>query len=241
VRIFCDFILALLTEWKVWLTDSVAVVVIAVVAMVRPDIIPLPFWLWFALVFGAGLLVAAFRSYRTARQAQLDAEKKLIPKIKVSFGENIPGCVVPTSLRTGETQAKWVRLKVEADSVGLIPDCSVTLTGLSRNNVVIFEGENFALNMARADATASHKKDLRDQVPEYADIIGITEHNQIFITLPPSGSGLPNSIKNQNQMFEPSGHYIFNMIISAPTTRSIRQSIRMHWGGDWRTVRFYSI
>jgi hypothetical protein len=124
--------------------------VIAALALLKPDIAPLPSGIWIFLIFIAGFAVATFRAYRTARCAQLIAEERLRPKIRVSFGEGVPGCIVPTSITGTNIQAKWIRLRLEADCVGVVPNCSVTLIGLSRDNNTIFDGESIALNMARS-------------------------------------------------------------------------------------------
>jgi hypothetical protein len=242
VAILKDFVFAVLREWKVWLAESAVMIALAVTLLVKPDIAPLPAWLWFVLVFVVGLLVASFKAFKAARMAQLTAEESLRPKIKASFGEHIPGCVVATSITGTDIQAKWVRIKVEADNAGGdVADCSVTLVGLSRNNQTIFDNESIALNMARSTPPRADLKDLRDQVPEFGDVIGITSQNQIGIAIPNDGRGIPNHIANQGNIFGPSGDYIFKLIVSAPTTGSVTRYIRMHWDGDWRTVRLYSI
>lgn len=235
-----DFIFALFREWKVWLTDSIVMVIIAMALLVKPELAPLPLWLWILIVFGAGLLVASFKAFKAARTAQLTAEDASRPKIKVSFGEHVAGCVVSTTVGTRKTPAKWIRLKIEADSVGEVSDCSVTLVGLSRNNVTIFDNESIALNMARSDPPGD-KKHVRDGVPEYADIVGITAFNRVFITPPTHGTGLPNSLGDHDKIFSGSGDYVFNLVASAPTTRSVKCSVIMHWAGDWKTVSFHPL
>jgi hypothetical protein len=77
VRIISDFIKACLHEWVGWLTGSLPMAVLAVAALIYPNIIPLPIWAWAILIFVAGYSVAAYRAYRSARMAQLTAEGKL--------------------------------------------------------------------------------------------------------------------------------------------------------------------
>jgi hypothetical protein len=240
VRDLFDFARAVIEEWKGWLSGSLPMVAIATLSLLKPDIAPLPLWAWITLVFAAGFTCAVYRVYRTVRTALSEAEEKLRQKIKVSFGEQISGCVVPTSITSTNTQAKWVRLKLEADGVGVVQDCGVTLVGLSRDNKQIFDGESIALNMARSLPPRFDRKDLQDQVPEYADLLGITDQNQIILPLPP-GTGLPNSIKNQSTLFAANGNYIFKLVVASPATKSVTTYVRMHWTNDWNLVRFYSI
>jgi hypothetical protein len=71
LRLIGEFFLAVVEEWKGWLTGSLPMAVIAMGALIKPEIAPLPIWEWAILVFVAGFVCAVFRVYRSAR---LDAK-----------------------------------------------------------------------------------------------------------------------------------------------------------------------
>jgi hypothetical protein len=72
MRMALRFTLAVIEEWKGWLSGSLPMVVLATIAWIYPQIAPLPILDWAALVFVAGFACAVFRVYRKA-QSKLDA------------------------------------------------------------------------------------------------------------------------------------------------------------------------
>lgn len=74
VRTFC---IEVLEEWKGWVTGSLPMAVIAVIALIKPDIAPLPLWAWALLIFVAGFVCAVFRVYRKAKSQYEEIKTKL--------------------------------------------------------------------------------------------------------------------------------------------------------------------
>lgn len=232
--VFKKFALELLEQWKVWLLSSLPMAVIAVALLLRPDIAPLPLPAWFGLIFGVALLVAVFRVYRENHFKLLAAEEKMRPKIICTFGEQVPGCIVPTL--AGSNRAKWIKLKIEADSIGIVRECCATLIALNYNNETIFDNESLYLSIAPSERVNPEFKDIRDRVPEYADLLGVIDTNDVFITTP--GFVMPRSIRNPEALFRLHGHYTLKVVVSSPDTKSVVCYPRMTWRGDWKTVRF---
>jgi hypothetical protein len=77
VRFLKDFFIAVVEEWKGWITGSLPMAAIAAIALIKPQIAPLPIWEWLILIFVAGFSCAAFRVYRTVRLAEIAAVDKL--------------------------------------------------------------------------------------------------------------------------------------------------------------------
>jgi hypothetical protein len=71
MQIVLRFAVAVLEEWKGWLSGSLPMVVLAMIAWLYPQISPLPAWEWIILVFVGGFVCAVFRVYRNI-QLKLD-------------------------------------------------------------------------------------------------------------------------------------------------------------------------
>jgi hypothetical protein len=76
IKTFC---IEVLEEWKGWVTGSLPMAVLAVIALIYPQIAPLPLWVWLLLIFAGGFVCAVFRVYKKAKietgnlRAQLEA------------------------------------------------------------------------------------------------------------------------------------------------------------------------
>jgi hypothetical protein len=67
IPIILDFLRDVFGAWIAFLAGSVSVVPIAIAALLKPEILPLPIWTWVLLVFGVGLCSAMFQVYRNLR------------------------------------------------------------------------------------------------------------------------------------------------------------------------------
>src|SRR5712691_152114 len=77
MRLLWEFLVVVVEEWKGWLTGSLPMAVIAVVALIHPDIAPLSHWVWVLLVFGAGFGTAVFRVWRNLKLDKLSLRQKI--------------------------------------------------------------------------------------------------------------------------------------------------------------------
>lgn len=66
MSMFLDFLRDLLCAWKAFLAGSFPVVMIAIAALLKPEILPLPIWIWVLLVV-VGLCCGMFQVYRNLR------------------------------------------------------------------------------------------------------------------------------------------------------------------------------
>lgn len=160
-------------------------------------------------------------------------EKEIKPKLRCSFGKNIPGCVVRSVFSGTDTKVDYYRVKLESDFAGQINDCSGHLISLELNGQMIFNHESIALPIAPGERPNPTLKDIRDHVPEYLDVFYIDEYNQISIVWPHGVR--PNSIQSE-AMFWETGTFVFHIVVSAPSTASCPIDLTLVWDGDWRTA-----
>jgi hypothetical protein len=178
MRLFGEFLLAVIEEWKGWLAGSLPMVALAVLSIETP--ITVPPLAWALMVFVAGLTVAMFRVYRAERTQREEAQKRLVPKLKCTFGTSALGSVKETQFRDGP-QAIYARVKIEVESIGHVHDCTGSLVAFSRDGKEIFVGEKATLPFVPGELKIE-KQDIRDGVPEYVDVLFVTAKNTISVT-----------------------------------------------------------
>jgi hypothetical protein len=76
---------------------------------------------------------------------------------------------------THQIKCDYYRVKIEADCVGFVPQCSALITSIKKNGHVVMAGENLQLTIAPAERAAPNIKDVFDKTAEYADLLAITE------------------------------------------------------------------
>lgn len=164
----------------------------------------------------------------------------LKPKLKCAFSMDDPGCFhadVPMNFSNGTSiLTKFYRLKVCADSVGLVPSCAGHLVSIVREQGgIVFNGENLALTFAPASAPNPTVKDIRDAIPEYLDVLCISQANQVMITT--ENFQYPTSIASALQGISSApGDYILHIVASSPISASVEINLLLKWTGNWETA-----
>ena len=198
----------------------------------------LPQWTlstWVILTLGLLLVVLFEGSYRRHLKVKIEnseLKERLRPKIKCAFHKKVPGCFVRTFFTHTKQQANYVRLRIDADTVGYIPECIAHLTAMTRNGVKMFEDEAIALPIAPAERQDPTFKNIYDGVPAFADLLVLTDKNEVFF---PPNVYIPNSI-NLQTLFAQTGDYTFTVVVSSPITVSRKEVLKFQWAGDWNSA-----
>jgi hypothetical protein len=198
-------------------------------------------WLVMAAVM---LMFAGYRVWAVERKRVIELEERIRPKIKCSFSKTIPGCVIPKSRFFGRDGygnthelplITLLRICVEADCVGSVSECNGKLISIRRGWTTIFKGDNLSLTFAPADRENPQSKEIRDQTPEYLDLLAITHENKIMIAT--QNFVVPTWV-DLATMFSEHGEYIFEVVVSSPQTKAVKVNILMRWAGDFQTADF---
>jgi len=179
------------------------------------------------------LLIAFITPYRMWKDGQrkiVELEGRLANKMTVSFGPDIPGCVVSTNFTHG-IRARFFRLKVENSGGRFLQNCSGQVTRIEKNGAATRYGDSLKLTWAPAEGQNSTFVDLRDQVPEFLDLLAVTEKNVVALATP--GFRLPNAILD---LLDEPAEYRLRVVISSPNTTSCDVDLVLKWTGNWETV-----
>lgn len=204
------------------LTWQVPVWALALVAATRFSMTP--YWLW----------KEQRAEIHAANERIARLEESIRPKLKCTFGQKVPGCVVRTSFTGTQITADYYRLKVETDQIGHVPSCTGRLTSLTFGGNNILAGETPILTFAPGHAADAIAKNIHDMVPEFLDVLAIAEDRPPLLTL--RGFQFPNSI-NPSTLFARYGLYNFTIAVTSPSSGTVTVKLELDWQGDRRTVR----
>ena len=200
------------------------------------DFLPAFSWKDWALVTLIALVAiifeASFRAYRVLSSENETLAAKLAPKLSISFGRDVPGCIVRTNFTNG-VRANFVRVRIEACAVGYVPEAIGHVVSLRRNGTLVFDNESIALPMAPAERQNNTFKNIYDKVPAFLDLLVLVEPNLAF---PPPGVTFPNSIGDLGRLYVEHGEYVMTLAVSSPITVSVTRHLKFKWTGDWETA-----
>ena len=200
-------------------------------------------WLLFLL-----FVYAPYRVWLKDSKRADNAEAQLRPRLKCSFDKS-HGCQHKTKLQarapipgTGmqvvaSSRVRFFRVRIEAEGIGVIKDCSGHLLSLKRNGRTLFDHDSITLPIAPAERENPTVKDIRAGVPEYLDVFLLMDTNHVKITSP--GFLLPISL-DANTLFSGPGEYTFHVVVSAPESPPVPVDIVLKWTGDWETAEAYA-
>jgi hypothetical protein len=162
----------------------------------------------------------------------LELKEKLRPKLKVSCGPNVDGCHVVTSIGIAPHQkvALYLRVMVEVDGVGDLEDCTGTLIRIEKGAAAKLGHERLGLTFAAGVEAAATSRRLRNKVPDFLDILMITEDREIVPCT--SGFVCPRSI-DLREIFSERGIYILTLILNGKDSPSQEIPLQFHWGGNY--------
>lgn len=221
-----------------------------------------PLWakilLW--ITVATCLVFAAYFVWRSERRKVMEMTEKLRPKIKYSFSMTDAGCYRPNSvitftyveasgiphhegttltpslgavIRSSQLKCDYYRVKIKADCVGSVPQCSARITSIKKDGHIVMQGENLQLTIAPAERDNPFTKDLLDKSEEYVDAVAITEDGRILPTT--RNFNYPSSI-DVAAIFNGPGEYTLRFVISSPATVSVTGDLVLQWNGNWKTA-----
>jgi hypothetical protein len=194
-----------------------------------------------AVIFLGRAVHAAGELFVAQHRDLATAQGQLIPKIKTSFGKDIPGCVRPnttlsvavldyfTGKPTGRHKSDtgtYYRIRVEAAGVGAI-HCTASIPWIKRNGRDWFDGENLLMTFAPSERPNAETKEVRPGVPEYVDVLFVAND---FVLPTTKGFIGPSSVDFEN-MFANPGEYVFHLVLTSPTSSPVGHEIKLIWKG----------
>ena len=171
------------------------------------------------------------------REFESELVSRTTPKLNGEFSETIPGCKVPTSLG-GSIGADYFRIKVEIKDFGYLDGCQGRLVSIKKNGALLSAGEILTLPFAPADDPKATAKTIYLGVPEFLDVLSVTQYNQVIITT--NGFVLPNSI-DQTKLFSETGIYDLEVTLTAPATAPKNISLKFTWLGNRTTAKLEQV
>lgn len=190
---------------------------------------------WQSILTGVLACICAFTGaylvWRPERQKVVELTERLRRKIRCNFDPQSAACIAPTTFTNG-VPVRYFRLRVECDAVGYVSSCMGRLLAIKHNGTTIFDSEPMRLTFAPATSVDTLAKDLRDQVPEYLDVLftcanGIVPTTYNFM--------VPTSVDFQ-QLLSALGVYTFVIVITSPDTRSAKFELDLDWRGNWQSA-----
>ncbi len=189
--------------------------------------------LWLIVFF---LVVAPYHLWREQRKKIESFEDKLKPKLKCSFGSDVPACVVPTTFTGTGTEVTYYRVKLENTGAEAVHDCSGHLISIDIDGRRGWDFGSQALPIAPGHRPEPTSKDVMDLVPEFLDVFYIDEHDQVSIVWP-HNAPKPNAFPDF--FFSEHAKFVFHIVVSAPSTSSVPVDVTLDWAGDRKTARVY--
>ena len=183
--------------------------------------------------------LAAYRIWKRERAQVVVLEEKLRPKIKCSFSESDPGCVirnVRVPLSSGTIiQGTFYRIKVETAGVAQVTSCFGRLRSIKRDGANIHSGNPSRLPFTPSERADAVNRTIHHGEPEYLDCVLITNDSRVFIwTSDQDGS---REMKYGN-LLEPAGDYEFDVSIISDSgiTPSAHIPLLLRWRGTQQSA-----
>jgi hypothetical protein len=239
------FGIAFLAAWVAWYCGVDAMIyTIPIVAF-------LIFWVFFAFKH-------AHRLDRGKTVEIANLEEMLTPKLKLSCSKDIGKCRVQTLISekesnipghiTGSTayfsegtdiwseiDNKCVVWRVQVDVVDYmsINNCTgvvISIINKSKNELL---GDNLKVPFSPSEDEDAFRKEIKNKIPEYLDILVITEKNKIK-SPPHRGSHL--TAINLDEIFDEIGEYVLTVVVAGSMPRSEEIKLKFNWTGNWQTA-----
>lgn len=183
-------------------------------------------------------VAAAYFVWRVERQKVIELNARLRPRLKCAFSHDLPGCVVRTRLEyptgsytEGSVGATYFRLRIETVTDLPVLGMVANLIQISRDSVPIYNQGPLSLCIAPAERDDPTRKDAIPSVPEYADVLAVTDDGRIIMPLP----FIPNSL-NIGEIFGVYGTYTFAIVVAAPGCPRATANLRFKWAGNLRAA-----
>lgn len=141
---------------------------------------------------------------------------------------------ISTSRASSSLLVDFYRVKVRADCIGFVAQCSGRVEWVKRDGKIVFDGEKLELTFAPAERPNSLVQDISDQTSEHLDALIITEKNHVFFGV----KGIfeyPSSI-DILKIFGIPGEYLIHIVVYAPSTASSTIDLLLKWEGHWKTA-----
>jgi len=207
------------------------------------------------LIIFLGRVVYFAGSLFVAKEEELrQASERLTPKLKCTFGDDVPGCVRTNTkvkfqmigpdaqgnlvVQQVNLRGTYYRLAVETSGIGIVSNCTAYLTSIKRNSKAWVDGENLPLTFAPAEEADSTQKNLRAGITTYLDFLFISDENQPILTT--KNFQGPTSL-NWGDMFATAADYLFHIVISSPDSVAVAHEIKLAWTGNRGTSRLLNI
>jgi len=112
--------------------------------------------------------LAAWSSWSVASKKAIELEEKRKPRLKLSAGNNVDGCV--DGLTTSSVNCVY-RLVVESLSDDDVRECKGVITKIARGSMTVFSGKEATLCFQPSEAEDSRRKTIRPRKKAYLDVL----------------------------------------------------------------------
>jgi hypothetical protein len=184
-------------------------------------------WLVF-LVF----VVSPFRIWKRTKIEVGDLNERFKPRLKLSFGKDIPGCIRDTHFTNGP-RATFFRIKVEYLGTGTLMGCTGYLIDVTKGGAPIDFGESLQLTFALGEDSDATNKAIPDKVPQFLDVGFVLEDGKFGMAT--RGRVTPNSLA---RLFSEPSDYRLRVAVSSSTADVPSETIDLllHLTGDRQTT-----
>lgn len=195
----------------------------------------------------APIIIWLLIAYIRRRNEALRLNAARAPKLRCSFDLNDPGCrrantivsyqIVP-SMQPVQMKCNWLRLRVDSDSTENVTECRGRLIHIKRGGEWVLSGENPILPFAQAEQPDATNKVIHPGIPEFLDLIFVTELNQVSLT--PHRLVGSTSIDWRN-LFSQHGEYEIRVAVVAAQGIPSVIDVLFHWAGEFSEARFSTV
>jgi hypothetical protein len=191
---------------------------------------------WLPLVLFLLGVAALFYIYFTPQRKPARAHQHPPALFAVECGPDVPGSERPAPWANGPEglPVKFLRVVVHVAGRESVPNCTGYLTEIRKNHEIKWEGDNARLTFAPGEAPDALSKTIRENIPEFLDVLIVTSKNEIFVGT--QGRGWPY-LPRLHDIFAEPGDYLLSVSITGDGMPTAAPPLTFTWTQNWETSR----
>ena len=217
-RIFVRCVLYVLLDWWTGMSGPLSIIF---AALAVSNFLSAR-WEFVVLAFAALMVTVGRLTYRSVSRFRIttcsEAERNTAYN-SISFDGNPPFPVL------------FYQVRVDLLGKGSVTNCCARLISIHKNKAVKWQGQAVELTFAPGEAEDALSKTLNDDVPEYIDVVMLSDNNNIWLC----SRGRQWTYKPPlQQIFDGRGEYLITIALRGSSGATRKAVLKFTWN-DWNT------
>ena len=153
--------------------------------------------------------------------------------LRSAFDPNNSGCDTEAHFADENARRRFLQLRVDCVYAPSAAECSGRLIDIRGPRGILFQGSSLTLPFAPFEHHDAISKLIRRGIPEYLNVLAISEHNQVMIV---THQFIYPIALNQDELFRETGTYTLKIAITSTSSAPEIREFGFLWTGDWRTA-----